>query len=154
MTRRRLAAAAIATLATTATGLARADTAPSALTPDGPLTVSSVWRGPVTEELLPPSDLTAVRITVGPGGRGGPIRLRISSTLDRPKGVELGPWTQLPATPGNYTFPVPAPLQWDYRQGVIAVDQQVGDHAIVVAQPCTPGVGPLADSRGSRSCAW
>ncbi len=119
---------------------AGADTAPNALTPDGPATVSSVWRGAVTQEGLAPQLLTAVTVTVGPGGQGGPIRLRVSSPLDPAIGVELGPWTDLPATPGQYTLALPRPVFWDYRQGVIAIDQQVGGHAIVTATPCAGGL--------------
>jgi len=143
--RRSLTALAIAVLFAIAAGPAAADPTPNALTPLGPATVSSVWRGASTQEGLPPQDLTAVRIAVGAGGQAGPVRLRVSSPLDPALGVELGPWTDLPADPGTYTFALPSPILWDYRSGVIAIDQQVGGHAIVVANPCMPQLGAFSD---------
>lgn len=112
-------------------------TAGPTLTPEGPATVSSVWGGAHTTEGLSPRVLTAVRVTVAPGGNGGPIRLRVTSPLDPDRGTQLGPWVDLPAAPGTYEFAAP-PLRWDYRSGVIAIDQQVGGHAIVFAEACRP----------------
>jgi len=138
------AALAAATLLLAGPGAAAAEDAPDTLTPDGPATVSSVWRGAVTTEGRGPEVLTGVRVTVGPGGRGGPIRLRVSSHLDPDRGTQLGPWVDLPAEPGVYRFPAPA-LRWDYRDGVIAIDQQVGGHAIVRKSACTPEQGQYGD---------
>jgi len=148
MYRALLAIPAVAALLVSVAGTAIAAPPPSfepdRLTPNGPATVSSVWRGAVTAEGRSPEVLTGVRVTVGPGGRAGPIRLRVSSGQDPERGTQLGPWVELPAEPGVYAFPAPA-LRWDYRDGVIAVDQQVGGHAIVHQGACTPEQGQYAD---------
>jgi len=144
MSRALPAALAVAALLLAAPGVAAAQDEPDTLTPEGPATVSSVWRGAVTTEGRGPEVLTGVRVTVGPGGRGGPIRLRVTSGLDPDRATQLGPWVDLPAEPGVYAFPAPA-LRWDYRGGVIAIDQQLGGHAIVRTSACTPERGQHGD---------
>jgi hypothetical protein len=59
-----------------------------------------------------------------------------------------GPVEQLPATPGTYTFALPAGRALrigDYRDVSLAVAQEVGRHAILVRPTPMPEYGPLAD---------
>jgi len=118
---------------------------PIPMTPDGPATMSSVWRGASTTEGRPPEVLQAVTITVGPGGSAGHVRLRASdASFAANGGVAIGDWFTLPAEPGTYTFPAPR-IRMDYRSVVLALDQQTGGHAIVRQEACTPELGRFAD---------
>jgi hypothetical protein len=123
---------------------------PPPVTPDGPATLSSTWRGASTAEGRPPEVLQAVTITVGPGSRAGLVRLRVSDGTDTVRGTQLGEWFTLPAEPGRYTFPAPR-ITIDYRSLVVALDQQTGGHAIVTQHPCTPELGRWADTCELRS---
>ena len=118
-------------------GAQRDDPAPNAATPAGPATLAGQVGGPHTDEGLPPEVLTGWSVTVGPGGQAGEVRVRVSTPLDPSRGVQLGPWVDLPATPGTYTFPAPH-LHWDYRAGIMALDQRTGGHEILRTTPCAP----------------
>lgn len=134
-----------AAAASAQSALALSPPAPVPVTPAGPATVSSQWRGAQTSEGLLPTVLQAVTVTVGPGGSAGQVRLRVSDpSVDPGRGVLLGDWATLPAEPGTYTFPAPR-LRIDYRSVVLALDQQTGGHAIVEQRPCTPELGRFAD---------
>lgn len=124
--------------AAAAAAAAPAPPEPNARTPEGEATLESPWRGAHTLEGRWPEVLVAWRVGVGPGGAAGPVRVRARSAIDPSRGTQVGPWVDLPATPGAYTFPAPH-LTWDYRDGVLGLDQQVGGHAIVRAEPCQPG---------------
>ncbi|MDO8186024.1 hypothetical protein Q5424_07660 [Conexibacter sp. JD483] len=138
------AAAAAAAIGASAL-LASAPGASAELTPEGPATLSSVWRGVVTLEGIPPRVLQAVRITVGEGSQAGLVRLRVSDRSEDPgRGVQLGDWFTLPAEPGVYTFPAPRVVT-DYRSLVLGLDQQSGGHAIVDQAACRPELGFLGD---------
>jgi hypothetical protein len=122
-----------------------APAAMGALTPDGPATLSSVWRGAQTAEGRSPSVLEAVKVTVGPGGAAGMVRARVSDLgVDPARGVQLGEWTMLPAEPGTYTIPAPR-LDYDDRSLVLGLDQQTGGHAIVRASDCRTELGRYGD---------
>src|ERR1700754_2959036 len=122
-----------------------APAAPAALTPVGPATVSSSWRGASTGDWRPQEVLQAVKITVGPGGAAGMVRLRASDrSKDPERGVVVGDWTWLPAEPGTYTIPAPR-VDMDSRSLVLGLDQQTGGHEIVEQHPCAPENGPMAD---------
>jgi hypothetical protein len=107
-------------------------------TPDGATTVSAMNGGPFTMEGIAPQVLTGWKVGVGAGGQGGHVRIRVSTPLDPSQGTKVGPWVDLPATPGVYTFSAPH-MHWDYREGSLAVDQQNGGHEIVTQETCQPG---------------
>lgn len=116
------------------------------LTPDGPATLFSDWHGGQTAEGRSPELLTAFRVTVGPGGRAGTVRLRV---FDHEAGVvhDAAPVT-LPAEPGTYTFPAPHILH-DYRDVTLGLDQETGGHAIAAQIRCAPeeGEGDICSSQ-------
>lgn len=117
-----------------------APTAQAASTPQGPATLSSVWRGAHTLALHPPHVLQSFTVTVEAGGSAGLVRLRASDRATDPgRGVVLGDWVTLPAEPGRYTFPAPR-VDMDGRSLVLALDQQTGGHEIVDEDDCPPPV--------------
>jgi hypothetical protein len=135
----------IGAIAGTAATAMQATPAVAVLTPEGPATLSSVWRGPSTAEGRPPEVLQAFTVTVDAGGAAGLVRLRASDpSTDSARGVVLGSWVTLPAEPGTYTFPAPR-IDFDYRSLVLALDQQSGGHAIVAQEPCAPEHGRWGD---------
>src|SRR4051794_39924283 len=102
------------------------------LTPDGPATLMTQWHGAVTMEGPRRDVLTGARVTVGPGGRGGGIWLRVvNHSSEKPVPVihVRGPFAP-PAKPGTYTFPLPHE-HWDYRDGDIGIVQETGGHALI-----------------------
>lgn len=130
-----------------ATGAGLAAAIPAAaqdtLTPAGPATVRSTWLGAFTAELRPPAILVGWTVTVGAGSNAGPVRLRVLRRGDRGTVVASGPVEALPATPGTYAFALPVGIPYDDRDASLALDQQVGGHAIVATPPPAPGVGGL-----------
>ena len=128
---RRLLAAALATGAVLAT--ARPVAAQDTVTPAGPATVRGNWLGASTLEGRPPEVLVGWTVTVGVGSNAGPVRLRVL----RPGGtvVGSGPVEALPATPGSYAFALPVGIPYDNRDAGLALDQEVGGHAIVASHP-------------------
>ena len=119
--------------------------AQGALTPDGPATVRGNYFGPHTYE--PPLNgvLVGWSVTVGPGGNAGPVRLRVLRPGDRGTVVGSGPLEWLPATPGTHRFGLNPGIPYDYRDEGLALDQQVGAHAIVERHAPQPERGRLAD---------
>jgi hypothetical protein len=110
-------------------------------TPSGPATLTSARTetigigGPVS---APPYDSTARvlmnwTVTVGPGGRAGPVRPVVG-------GVAYDP-VELPSTPGTYTFPAPR-VRLALPLGLV---QETGEHAIVTREACRPQVERDAD---------
>lgn len=119
-----------------------------ALTPEGPATIAGVWTGVSTAEGRPPQVAVGWTVTVGPGGRGGPVRLQAITTGASRRVVGGGPVEQLPATPGTYRFTLPAGKGLrigDYRSVSPAIAQATGGHAILVRPAPTPERGPFAD---------
>ena len=136
-------AAALTTLA----ALAAAPTAAAQemLTPDGPATLRANWLGPSTSEGLGPNALVGWRVTVGPGGRAGRVRLRVVSGGKAVTSRLTGPFEWLPAEPGTYEFRVPPPtFHYDYRTAGLALDQEVGGHGLVEARPRSQNAFHLA----------
>jgi len=138
-------------VAVLAAGLALAAAAPAAaqdtVTPAGPATVRGHWLGAFTLELRPPEILVGWTVTVGPGSNAGPVRLRVLRPGDRGTVVGSGPVEALPATPGTYAFALPVGIPYDHRDAGLALDQEVGGHAIVSTHPPAPGFDGLGDVR-------
>src|SRR5436190_2302997 len=105
------------------------------LTPDGSATLWSRCFCAVTLEGRPPQVLVGWSVTVGAGGNGGPVRLRVFHP-DAP--VREGPWEQLPAEPGTYSFGLNPGIPYDGRDFGLGLDQQVGGRAIVQARESEP----------------
>jgi hypothetical protein len=141
--------AAIALAAALLPASVRADD-PTELTPDGPATLMNVYSGPVLAYgNLYASVLVAVRVQVGPGGRGGSVRVRVHTTgwsdpRPVPAQTAVGDPVDLPAEPGTYTFPAPH-VSWDVRDASLGIDQTTGGHAIVSRQACRPDLGRAGD---------
>jgi hypothetical protein len=108
---------------------------PRSTTPAGPATLYSDWIGSNTLEGLWPQVLTAFKVTVGPGGRAGRVRFRVLEGPEPGREIAEGEPVTLPAAPGVYTFPAPH-VPWDYRNGVLGLDQETGGHAIVSSYGC------------------
>ncbi|MCA1568884.1 MAG: hypothetical protein LC798_00910 [Chloroflexi bacterium] len=144
MRRRLLAAAVLATGAALAAAMPAA--AQDTVTPAGPATVRGNWLGAFTLELRPPEILVGWTVTVGPGGKAGPVRLRVLRPGDRGTVVGSGPVEALPATPGSYAFALPVGIPYDPRNAGLALDQEVGGHAIVRTHPPAPGFDGLGDA--------
>src|SRR4051812_38943809 len=102
--------------------------APSETTPDGPatLTTTHVETAPAMGAVAWPRVAVALRVTVGPGGRGGNVRPRI--------GAAVGDPVELPAVPGTYTLPAPHVPP----SGAAGIVQTTGAHAIVTREACRP----------------
>lgn len=131
------AAAAFAGGAAAATAPAAGQPAPvDALTPEGRATVRERFFGAISLEERLPEVLVGWRVTVGPGGNAGPVRLRVLRAGDsKATVVGSGPVEQLPATPGTYSFGLRRAIPYDYRDFDLALDQEVGGHAIVKVHP-------------------
>ena len=115
------------------------------VTPAGPATVRGNWLGPHTAEGLPPQVLIGWTVTVGPGSNAGPVRLRVLRWGDRGTVVGSGPVEQLPATRGTYAFALPTGVRYDYRSTGLALEQEVGEHAIIRTHPPDPRPDGLDD---------
>jgi hypothetical protein len=125
-----------------------ASAAETVLTPDGPATVRGVWLGPTPAVGLPPAVAVGWKVTVGPGGTGGPVRLQLVSGDDRGTVTASSPTVDLPAAPGTYTYAIPAGQGLKSPYGSfdnIAVAQQIGGHAILRSVDARPEQGPQAD---------
>lgn len=120
-------------------------TAQGALTPDGPATVRGNYFGPYSLEGRPPEVVVGWSATVGPGGNAGPVRLRVLRPGDRGTVVGSGPLEWLPAIPGTYRFGLNPGIPYDYRDAGLALDQQVGGHAIVERHAPQPERGRYDD---------
>lgn len=131
--------------AVVATGAALVAVIPAAaqdtVTPAGPATVRSTWLGAFTLELRPPQVLVGWTVTVGSGSNAGPVRLRVLRRGDRGTVLGSGPVEALPATPGTYAFALPVGIPYEYREAGLALDQEVGGHAIVRTHPAGGGLG-------------
>src|SRR3954447_640782 len=101
------------------------------LTPDGSATLWSRCFCAVTQEGRPPQVLVGWSVTVGPGGNGGPVRLRV---FHPGAPVREGPWEQLPAEAGTYSFGLSPGILYDERDFGLGLDQQLGGHAILHSQ--------------------
>ena len=101
------------------------------LTPDGPATVRENWLGGITMEGRPPEVLVGWKVTVGSGGNAGPVRLRVLRPGKNGTVVGSGPVERLPSTPGTYAFGLRPGIPYDYRDAGLALDQEIGGHAIV-----------------------
>lgn len=112
------------------------------LTPEGPATLVNVRGAAQTAEGRPPEVLVAVRVGVAEGGRADNVRLRVRSPQD-PRGTQVGELIALPAAPGTYTFPAPH-VRFDYRSGVVGIDQTSGGLALLRSGPCDLPAGPPA----------
>ncbi|HEY3189834.1 MAG TPA: hypothetical protein VGJ70_20255 [Solirubrobacteraceae bacterium] len=137
MVARSLSLAALAWLA-----LAAPADAQDTLTPQGPATLQAVWRGAVPSVAFGPAVIVGWTVTVGPGGNAGPVRLRNL----RQGGV--GARVELPAEAGTYSFAQSPGLACDTACQMnlgLALDQEVGGHAIVQSHPSEPSQGPYAD---------
>ena len=119
---------------------ARADDQPNDVTPAGPASLMNLWTGPVAAGFAGNVVLTAWKVDVGPGGNGGPVKLRVLP--DDGSTATVGDAVDLPAAPGTYTFPAPHVDGASFRLGI---DQSVGGHAIVHRSPCTPQLGARND---------
>jgi hypothetical protein len=139
----RLAAASAALVAIAAPAAAQ-DTA----TPDGPATVRGNFLGPVTMEGRPHAILVRWRVTVGPGGRAGPVRLRVLGGRENAFVRSNGPREWLPAQPGTYEFPGTG-VSYDTRNFGLALDQEVGGHVILSTVP-SDGSGDLRRDPAER----
>src|SRR5688572_17576150 len=79
---------------------------PQTLPPAGPATLYSDWHGAQTAEGSRPELLTALRVTVLPGGQAGRVRFVVAHSAEQttaeppPRAVDVGAWVQLPAEPG------------------------------------------------------
>ena len=119
--------------------------AEGAVTPVGAATVRGHWLGAHTLEGRPPEVLVGWSVTVGPGGNAGPVRLRVLRAGDPGTVVGSGPIEWLAAAPGVYRFGVSPGIPYDYRDSGLALDQQVGGHAIVRTHAPQPQLGRFAD---------
>jgi len=128
--------AAVLTLTVTAAP-ARADVQPNDVTPDGSATLMSVSTRPGPAVGVGRQVLVAWTVTVGEGGQGGPVRLRVGGGLD-----VVGDPVPLPAQPGTYKFPAP---HVDGTWFPLGIDQTIGGHAIVHRSACDPTFGPSLD---------
>lgn len=110
------------------------------LTPDGPATVRGNWLGPSTAEGRHPTSIVAWRVTVGPDGQAGRVRLRVLSGTDHSTSRYTGPYEWLPAEPGVHEYRLPPPtVLYDTRDGGLALDQEAGGHAVLERRPLPPG---------------
>ncbi|HEX8106002.1 MAG TPA: hypothetical protein VF533_25520 [Solirubrobacteraceae bacterium] len=142
-TRVRAVAGLVAILAGgSAVALAAEPPPPDTLTPEGPATIRENWLGGVTLEELPPQVLVGWKVTVGPGGRGGPVRLRVLLAGNKGTVVGSGPVEQLPAEPGTYAFGLFPGIPYDHRDAGLALDQEAGGHAVVWTHPAEPDLDP------------
>jgi hypothetical protein len=139
MRRRLLAAALFATGAALAAESAAA--AQGTVTPAGPATIRGTSLGAFTLELRPPEIVVGWTVTVGAASNAGPVRLRVLRGGDRGTVVGSGPMEALPATSGTYAFSLPVGIPYDNRDADLALDQQVGGHAIVA--PHFDGLGDV-----------
>ena len=143
--RRHLVAAVLATAAAPAAAIPAA--AQDTVTPAGPATVRGNWLGAHTLEGRPPEILVGWTVTVGAGSNAGPVRLRVLRPGDRATVVGSGPVEALPAAPGMYAFALPVGIPYDPRDAGLALDQEVGGHAIVRTHPPAPGFDGVGDAR-------
>jgi hypothetical protein len=107
-----------------------------------------VWLGPVAAIGLPPMVAVGWTVTVGPGGKGGPVRLQVVSGDDRGTVTASSPTVDLPAAPGTYTYAIPAGQGIKSPSGSfdrIAIAQQAGGHAILRSVDARPEQGPQSD---------
>jgi hypothetical protein len=125
--------AALALLATPAPAQER-------LTPEGPATLRSTWQGAVPLYGQANHILTKWSVTVGPGGRGGFVRLRVFHSGNTGTIIANGQRVWLPAEPGTYEFPAPH-VSYDGRFNDLGIDQEAGGHAIVKAHENDPSRG-------------
>ena len=113
--------------------------APDTLTPDGPATLRKTWLGAVPAIAYGPRVIVAWRIEVGPGGRGGPVALRVlrrNPNAPTTTGAGTSEIRDLPAAPGSYEFPSRVRiLDGDW----FGLDQREGGHMILYTHP--PGDG-------------
>ncbi|HEX8121859.1 MAG TPA: hypothetical protein VF549_11400 [Solirubrobacteraceae bacterium] len=123
---------------------ASASAAEERLTPEGPSTIRAMWLGPSTAEGRPPEIITRWSVTVGAGGRAGRVRLRVLASGSRATVRGNGAWEWLPAEPGTYEFPAPH-VPFDYRDNMLALDQEVGGHALITFHPDDPGKDTFSD---------
>lgn len=119
--------------------------APDTLTPDGPATIRENWLGGITLEGRPPEVLVGWKVTVGSGGNAGRVRLRVLRPGKKGTMVGSGPVEQLPSTPGTYAFGLRPGIPYDYRDVGLALDQEVGGHAIVKTHAPEPEEDAEAD---------
>ena len=80
-------------------------------------------------------------VTVGPGSNAGPVRLRVLRRGDRGTVLGSGPVEALPATAGTYAFALPVGIPYEYREAGLALNQEIGGHAIVRTHPAGGGPG-------------
>jgi hypothetical protein len=114
------------------------------LTPDGPATLHGQWLGAVTHEGRHDTIVVKFRVTVGPGGKAGRVRFRVLHQGDTGTAIEAGRWEWLPSEPGTYEF-AGTHTAYDYRDFGMAIDQEVGAHAIVHTHPDDPSRGRYAN---------
>ena len=134
-----LALAAVAALATAETAAAE-----ERLTPKGPSTIRAMWLGPHTAEGRGHEIVTRWSVTVASGGRAGRVRLRVLHPGEKATVRGTGPWESLPAEPGTYEFAAPH-VTYDYRDSGLALDQEVGEHALITYHPDDPGQDRWSD---------
>src|SRR4051794_3472835 len=83
------------------------------LTPDGAATVWGRCLQCASPAYgAPPEVLVGWSVTVGPGGRAGPVRLRV---FHPGAPVRQGRWEQLPAEAGTYSFGLHPGIPYDER---------------------------------------
>ena len=114
------------------------------LTPEGPSTIRAMWLGAVTLEGRPHEIITRWSVRVGAGGQPGRVRLRVLHPGRRATVRGSGPWEWLPAEPGTYEFPGPH-VTYDYRDSGLALDQEVGEHALITFRPDDPARETMDD---------
>lgn len=114
------------------------------LTPKGPSTIRQQYLGAHTMEGRPHEIITRWKVRVGPGGKAGRVRLRVLHPGRRATVKGSGPWEWLPAEPGTYEFPAPH-VTYDYRDSGLALDQEVGEHALITFYPDDPAKETMAD---------
>lgn len=114
------------------------------LTPRGPSTIRQQYLGAHTAEGRPHEIITRWKVRVGPGGKAGRVRLRVLHPGRMATVKGSGPWEWLPAEPGTYEFPAPH-VTYDYRDSGLALDQEVGEHALTTFHPDDPAEDTMAD---------
>jgi hypothetical protein len=118
---------------------------PNTLTPAGPATIRENWFGGMTLEGRPPEVLVGWKVTVGQGGNAGPVRLRVLRPGGKGTVVDSGPLEHLSGIPGRYSFSLRPGIPYDYRDAGLALDQEVGGHAIIRTHAPQPESGREAD---------
>ena len=135
---RRRSAAVLAAIASAVAAAPAA--AQDTLTPEGPATLRDLWLGAVLLPAAPDEIILKYRLTVGPGGKPGWIRMRVVDGYDKTSVRESGQRVWLPAEPGTYEFPGPrTKIDFLNRENALAIDQETGGHAILQNHEDDPG---------------